>query len=122
LDAGVMDAAQTLAATHGGSVAATDDLDAALDGAEVVYAKAWAGPLAYADPDAEAASRAAHADWRLSAARMAATARAAFMHCLPVRRGVVVDAEVLRGPHALHLEQAAFRLYAQKALLEYVWA
>jgi N-acetylornithine carbamoyltransferase len=52
---------------------------------------------------------------------MARTRDAAFMHCLPVRRNVVVDDAVLDGPHAAHLDQAEYRLHAQKALLEYVW-
>ena len=43
-----------------------------------------------------------------------------FMHCLPVRRGVVVDGAVLDGPLARHLLQAEFRLHAQKAVLEWV--
>jgi N-succinyl-L-ornithine transcarbamylase len=42
---------------------------------------------------------------------------AAFMHCLPVRRGVVVADEVLDGGRSLVLEQAAARLDVQKATL-----
>jgi N-acetylornithine carbamoyltransferase len=52
---------------------------------------------------------------------MQRTREAAFMHCLPVRRNVVVDDAVLDSPHAIHLLQAEFRLHAQKAILEYVW-
>ena len=121
LDDGIMAEARALAAAHGGRVAETDDLDAAVDGADVVYAKAWGGPLTYTDPEAEAASRAAHANWRITTARMAATAGGIFLHCLPVRRGVVVDGAVLDGPQARHLDQAEYRLHAHKALLEYVW-
>jgi N-acetylornithine carbamoyltransferase len=43
------------------------------------------------------------------------------MHCLPVRRGVVVDNEVLDGTNSLHLDQAEFRLHAQKAILSWLW-
>jgi N-acetylornithine carbamoyltransferase len=46
---------------------------------------------------------------------------AQFMHCLPVRRNVVVDDSVLDGPRAIHLLQAEMRLYGQKALLERMW-
>jgi N-acetylornithine carbamoyltransferase len=52
---------------------------------------------------------------------MRATNDGAFLHCLPVRRNVGVDDAVLDGPHACHLDQAEYRLHAQKALLEYVW-
>jgi N-acetylornithine carbamoyltransferase len=121
LDDGLMAEAAALAEAAGGTVTATDDLDAAVDGADVVYAKAWGGPLMYTDPEAEAQSRAAHADWRITTDRMQATADGVFLHCLPVRRGVVVDGAVLDGPQARHLDQAAYRLHAHKALLEYVW-
>ena len=44
-----------------------------------------------------------------------------FMHCLPVRRGVVVDDAVLDEGPSLHLDQAEFRLHAQKAILSMMW-
>jgi ornithine carbamoyltransferase len=43
--------------------------------------------------------------------------RAWFMHCLPVRRGVVVADDVLDSPLSLVLEQAEARLHVQKATL-----
>ena len=52
---------------------------------------------------------------------MSRTDRAAFMHCLPVRRGVVVTDGVLEDGRAAHLLQAEYRLHAQKAVLEWVW-
>lgn len=121
LDPGVVERAQAYAAVHGGSVETTSDAPTAYDGADVVYAKAWGGPLAYRHPDEEAEIRAAHRTWRVTADLMARTREAAFMHCLPVRRGVVVDDAVLDGPQARHLLQAEYRLHAQKAILEYVW-
>ena len=118
----VMALARTAAARAGGSVSESADRDVAFMGADVVYAKAWSGALVYDDPPREAAQRAGHADgWRVTASAMRHTNRAALMHCLPVRRGVVVDAEVLDGPDALHLLQAEYRLHAQKAILEWVW-
>lgn len=121
LDDDVMDAAQSLADPHGATVTATDDLDAAVDGADVVYAKSWGGPLVYTDPEKEKEVRTGSTDWRITKDRMDATANGAFMHCLPVRRNVVVDDAVMDGPHAAHLDQAEYRLHAQKALLDYVW-
>jgi len=121
LDDDVMDAARGLAEPHGATVTATDDLDAAVADADVVYAKSWGGPLVYTDPEREAEVRTGSRDWRITAGRMARTDDGAFMHCLPVRRNVVVDDAVMDGPHAAHLDQAEYRLHAQKALLEYVW-
>lgn len=122
LDPDVLAAARSAAEAHGGSVTATANHAAALDGADVVYAKSWGGPLQYTAPAREADARAAHADWCITANHMARTDEAAFLHCLPVRRNVVVDGAVLDGPHAAHLDQAEYRLHAQKALLEYVWS
>jgi len=122
LDPDVMATAQSMAEAQGGTVAASSNQAEAVEEADVVYAKSWGGPLMYEDPDAEAEARAAHADWRITEALMQRTRDGAFMHCLPVRRNVVADDAVLDGPHAAHLDQAEYRLHAQKALLEYVWS
>ncbi|WP_420455548.1 N-acetylornithine carbamoyltransferase [Rubrivirga sp.] len=121
IDEDVLDVARQAAGRSGGSVTESADRAGALPGAHVVYAKAWAGNAVYGSPDAEARQRAAHTDWRLTSGDLARTDRAAFMHCLPVRRGVVVDGDVLDGDRAIHLLQAEYRLHAQKAILEWVW-
>lgn len=121
LDAGFMETATDTAEAYGGSITETTDMDAAMDGADVVYAKAWGGPMTYTDPEREAALRHGLTDWRVTADHMATTNDGRFMHCLPVRRNVVVDDAVLDGPHAMHLDQAEFRLHAQQALLEHVF-
>ena len=121
LDDDVLALARRTAARAGGSVTESADRLAALAGAHVVYAKAWAGRAVYDAPDTEARQRAAASDWTVTADTILRTDRARFMHCLPVRRGVVVDAEVLDGDRAIHLLQAEYRLHAQKAILEWVW-
>src|SRR5262249_11853724 len=114
LDAGVMQAARGFAATSGGSVEVTHDRRAALRGARVVYGKSWGARAHYGNSAAAAASFARHRDWLITSADLAG---AAFMHCLPVRRGVVVEAGVLDSPASLVLRQAAARLDVQKATL-----
>lgn len=121
LDDSVMEAARRQAAARGGSVSETDDMDAAVDGAQIVYAKAWGGFERYLDPEAEAERRNQHRDWCVTAERMGRTDQASFMHCLPVRRGVVVEDAVLDEGLSLHLDQAEFRLHAQKAILSMLW-
>ncbi len=113
--------ARALADANGASFETIYESADALADADVVYAKAWSAPLVYTHPDAEATLRSQHTDWRVTRARMEATNDAAFMHCLPVRRGVVVDADVLTGPYSIHLNQAENRLHAQKAILEWMW-
>ncbi len=117
LDYGVME----LARSYGSDVEETDDRETAFRDADVVYAKAWGGPLVYSDPEHEASLRTSHSDWCVTENWMSRTNDGLFMHCLPVRRNVVVDDGVLDGPRAIHLLQAEFRLHAQKAILEYVW-
>ena len=121
LDADVLELARAAAARTGGSVTESADQAESLAGAQVVYAKAWAGAAVYGARETEARQRAAHADWRITSGAMTRTDRAHFMHCLPVRRGVVVDGDVLDGDRAAHLLQAEYRLHAQKAILEWVW-
>lgn len=121
LDSGVMEQARQYAATHGATLEETDNQAKAFGEADVVYAKSWGGPLVYEDADLEADYRSQQQHWRVTPDLMAHTRDAVFMHCLPVRRNVVVDDAVLDGPHAIHLLQAEFRLHAQKAILEQVW-
>lgn len=121
LDDGVMEQARTLARVSGGTISESSDQDGATEGADIVYVKSWGGMQRYTDPSAEAAARARHADWIMTSARMATTREGRFMHCLPVRRGVVVESDVLDGPSTLHLDQAEHRLHAQKAILEMIW-
>lgn len=121
LTADVLAEASALALAGGGSVTVTDDRDAALDGASVVYAKSWASLEHWGDAAAEARHRAPLRDWCVGADWLARTADAHFMHCLPVRRNVVVRDEVLDGPSSVVIDQAENRLHAQTALLESVF-
>jgi N-acetylornithine carbamoyltransferase len=120
LDLDVVRTATRLAAESGGVLHVTDDLEGAYEGAEVVYAKSWGSLADYGDPEAELARRKNLRDWRVTEARMARGKNAIFMHCLPVRRNVVVDDEVLDGPRSAVLDEAENRLYAQQAILEWL--
>ncbi len=117
LDDGVLN----LARSYTDNVRIVNDPDEAFEDADVIYAKAWAGSLVYSDPEREQALRSRHREWRVTAERMARTNDGVFMHCLPVRRNVVVDDSVIDSDRSIHLLQAEFRLHAQKAILEYVW-
>lgn len=118
----VMAEARRLAALSGGRVTVTDDRDAAYSGASAVYAKSWASLDHWGDAAAETARRATLRDWRVTSAWMRRTDDAHFLHCLPVRRNVVVDDDVLDGPASVILDQAENRLHAQTALLEEIFS
>jgi N-acetylornithine carbamoyltransferase len=111
-----------LAALNGGTVEITDDRDSALEGAQIVYAKSWASLETYGDAAKETELRAPLRDWCVSPQWLAQTDNARFMHCLPVRRNVVVSDGVLDGPASIVIDQAENRLHAQTALLENVFA
>jgi N-acetylornithine carbamoyltransferase len=109
----------TLAGERGGALTITDDLDGAIEGAHAIYPKAWGSLTHFGRPDAERVLRDGRREWRLTRQRMAATAGGAgmAMHCLPVRRNVEIDAEVLDGASSAVIDQAENRLHAQRALL-----
>ncbi|MFZ5788333.1 MAG: N-acetylornithine carbamoyltransferase [Acidobacteriota bacterium] len=119
LDAEDMSAIRAVATRNGGSVEVVDDVDAALSGADAVYAKSWGSLRHFGDAPAEATLRAPLRNWRVDEARMARTrgGKGIFMHCLPVRRNVVVTDGVLDGPWSVVTDQAENRLHAQRALL-----
>lgn len=114
----VMDKARRAAVASGGTVTETDDRDAALAGAHVVYAKEWGSTAHYGDVEADARARAGLPDWLVRETWFArAAAGCHFMHCLPVRRNVAVADEVLDGPRSRVLQQAHNRLVVQMAVL-----
>jgi N-acetylornithine carbamoyltransferase len=114
--------AHALAAANGGSLEVTDDRESALCGASAVYAKSWASLRTWGDAEAEKQLRAPLRDWCVDASWMERTNHARFLHCLPVRRNVVVADEVLDGPWSVVIDQAENRLHAQTALLESLFA
>ncbi len=109
--------ARTLAADNGGSVAETGDRAAALAGAEVVYAKSWASAKHYGDGAKEAELRAGLAAWCVDESWFESAPGGRFMHCLPVRRNVVVTDAVLDSPRSVVVRQAHNRLWVQMAVL-----
>jgi N-acetylornithine carbamoyltransferase len=112
-------AIRMLADARGGSLEVTEDVDGAIDGAHAVYPKSWGSLAHFGAPDAERAGRDGKRDWRLTADRMRTTAggKGIAMHCLPVRRNVEMDGEVLDGPQSAVIDEAENRLHVQRALL-----
>ena len=114
----VMDKVRRAAVVGGGSVSETDDREAAVAGAHVVYAKEWGSTEHYGDAEADARARAGLGDWMLRESWFArARPDCHLMHCLPVRRNVAVADELLDGPRSRVLQQAHNRLTVQMALL-----
>ncbi len=110
--------AKRLAAESGASISVTSDRNA-VEGAAIVYAKSWGSLEAWGDAEKEAKLRAGLRSWCVDAKLMSRAAPdARFMHCLPVRRNVVVADDVLDTPTSVVVDQAENRLHAQTALCE----
>ncbi|MCB9302461.1 MAG: N-acetylornithine carbamoyltransferase [Lewinellaceae bacterium] len=101
-----------LADTFGQDVNVEYDQHKALAGADFVYAKNWSSYRDY--------GKILNQDlaWMISPQKMALTNNGKFMHCLPVRRNVVVADGVLDSPASLVIEQANNRTYAAMAVLK----
>jgi len=82
----------------------------ALEGADIVYAKNWSSYRDYGKVPEVSAS------WMIDQEKMALTNNGYFMHCLPVRRNVVVHDKVL--DDSLVYRQAGNRIYAAQAVLK----
>ena len=122
LPAEVMERCRRNALKAGARFKVTEDRDQALSGARVVYAKSWGRLDMYGRDDEEIGHRKAMnlARWIVDRTAMARTDKAKFMHCLPVRRNVVVTDEVLDSAASIVVDQAENRLHVQKAVLAWL--
>lgn len=95
----------------------------ALEGADFVYAKNWSCP-GVSCPENYGKVLSKDMGWTVDAAHMAVTNNAYFLHCLPVRRNMIVSDEVIDSPRSLVIPEAANReISAQvvmKRMLEYL--
>lgn len=89
----------------------THDQRAAFEGADFIYTKNWSPYEPYGQVINQDLS------WQITADKMALTNQALFMHCLPVRRNVVVADAVIDSPQSIVIEQANNRTYAAQAVL-----
>jgi ornithine carbamoyltransferase len=121
LEPDVMSRAKQLASAAGGSLTVSNDCNA-LEGATAIYAQSWGCLADYGDAAAEARRRWNLRGWRVEPATFTQAPNAKFMHCLPVRRNVVVADEVLDSARSVVIEQAENRLWGQAALLEEILA
>ena len=114
----VMVKAKEAAAASGGSVCESEDRQEAMQGAHVIYAKSWSSIAHYGDKIADQKHREQYVDWCVDEPWFApAETDCRFMHCLPVRRGVVVSEAVLDGPRSVVIHEARNRMLAQMAVL-----
>ncbi len=90
------------------------DQKRAFEGAEFIYAKNWA---VYNDPHY---GKVINTDrsWTVSSELMALTNEAYFMHCLPVRRNMIVTDDVIESPQSIVIPEAANREISAQTVLK----
>ena len=89
----------------------------ALEGADFVYAKNWSCP-GVTNPADYGKILSRDMGWTVDAAHMAVTNNAFFMHCLPVRRNLIVSDEVIDAPTSLVIPEAANREISAQVVMK----
>ena len=118
LDEELMNEIQRRAAEGGGVITTSNDIEEAFDGVQVVYAKSWGAKQFYGTPEKDIAGREQYRDkWIVDEQKMARTNDAIFMHCLPVRRNVIVTDAVIDSTSSVVIDEAENRLHVQKSIL-----
>lgn len=86
----------------------------AFEGADFIYAKNWS---AYSDPNY---GKVINMDrsWTVDSEKMALTNNAYFMHCLPVRRNMIVTDDVIESPQSIVIPEAANREISAQVVLK----
>jgi N-succinyl-L-ornithine transcarbamylase len=95
-------------------VSVTHDQNAALAGADFVYAKNWSAFEPYGQILSQDMS------WTVSTEKMSLTNSAKFMHCLPVRRNMIVTDDVIDSANSIVIPQAANRVVSAQTVLSYM--
>ena len=95
-----------------GNVTIEYDQKKAFQKADIIYAKSWSAFADYGQILNQDAS------WMVDAEKMKLTNNAKFMHCLPVRRNVVVSDDVIDSKNSVVIEQANNRTYAAHYVLK----
>lgn len=90
------------------------DQNKALEGADFVYAKNWS---AYMDPN-YGKVLSTDREWTVDSTKMALTDNAFFMHCLPVRRNMIVTDEVIESDRSIVIPEAANREISAQTVIK----
>jgi N-acetylornithine carbamoyltransferase len=118
LDDELMKTVQEQSLAAGGTVEVTNNVEAAFVGADVIYAKSWGAKQLYGKLEREIEERAQYRrQWIVDEQKMARTNGAIFMHCLPVRRNVIVTDGVIDSGASVVIDEAENRLHVQKAIM-----
>lgn len=93
------------------------DREKAFEGADFVYAKNWSCP-GVTNPGDYGKILSEDMAWTVDSKSMALTNNGKFMHCLPVRRGLIVTDEVIESENSLVIPEAANREISASVVLK----
>jgi N-acetylornithine carbamoyltransferase len=110
--------ARANAAAAGAKFEIVNDMDAAFQGADVVYPKSWGALPYFAKPEEGLELSKKHRDWICDERRMGLTAGDShYMHCLPADRNNEVTDAVIDGPRSVVYQEAENRMHTAKAIM-----
>lgn len=115
LHAGILDRAASWCSAAGTKLEITHEPRPACREADILYVKSWGAPQFYGDAPAQQADFQRYRDWMVTHEELGANTK--LMHCLPVRRNVVIRDDALDDPRCVVAEQAGNRLWVQAAVL-----
>jgi N-acetylornithine carbamoyltransferase len=114
----IMDQAEAEAKRFGAGFEVVDDMEAAFQDADVIYAKSWGAMVHTPDPEEGARIIKKYESWITDERKMAlARPDAIYMHPLPADRNIEVTDAVIDGPQSVVYDEAENRLHAQKAVM-----
>ncbi len=115
LNAAIVEQARAWCRAAGAALALTDDQREASCAADVLYVKSWGSAALYGRSDEQRDSFRRHADWTVRRGHLGP--KTLLMHCLPVRRNVVIADDALDDPRCIVVDQAENRQWVQAAVL-----
>ncbi len=101
-----------LAPQFAGNARVEHDQMKAFEGADFIYAKNWSSYSEYGQILSK------DMNWTVGARQMSVTNNAYFMHCLPVRRNMIVTDEVIDSPQSLVIPEAANRVVSAQVVMK----
>ncbi|MCP4592803.1 MAG: N-acetylornithine carbamoyltransferase [bacterium] len=115
LNAGILDRVAGWCALAGTELNVSTDQQTACRDADVVYVKSWGSPELYDQAERQRADFARYADWTVGTEHVGPDG--ILMHCLPVRRNLVIADALLDDPRSVVVDQAENRMWIQSAII-----
>ncbi|MEA5404686.1 N-acetylornithine carbamoyltransferase [Arcicella sp. DC2W] len=97
-----------------GNAKVTHNQEEAFKDADFIYAKNWSSYTQYGQILSQDPS------WMVTMEKMKLTNNAKFMHCLPVRRNIVVEDAVLDSPNSVVVQQAGNRVWSAQVVMKQI--